>query len=219
MIGINLLPEAYRRPERTSPKVFAAALSGVILVCSSIGWFGMVYFGDLDRMVIKHRGITETLSGVEKRAKLYDDLVQERKDFSKRADTIKNIAKGRRVWVKLLDELIDVVSNDGNIDRHVAWFGSIMVRGSRDGRKGPNIQMPAHVQGNDIRKIANLHDDVERAEFFADMEEYNPPAGVKDVREGLFPPESFSFSWKWQMKPSAKWVKNTVGAATPAKPK
>lgn len=217
MIGINLLPEAYRRPERTSPKVFATALFGVVLVCSSIGWFGMVYFGDLDRIQIKHQSVAETLAGVTERAKLYDDLVQERKDFSKRADTIKNIAKGRRLWVQFLDELIDVVTNGGDKDRHVAWFGSMQVRGSRDGRKGPQIQFPAHVQGNDIRKIANLHDDVEKARFFVDMEEYSPPAGSKDVDEGLYPSESFSFNWKWQMKPSAEWAKSQTSTA--AKPK
>ena len=32
MIRINLLPESYRRAERTSPKVFAAALVGVLEV-------------------------------------------------------------------------------------------------------------------------------------------------------------------------------------------
>jgi len=217
MIGINLLPEAYRRPERTSPKVFATALAGVILVCSSIGWFGVVYFGDLDRNQIKHQSVAETLAGVKERAKLYDDLVQERKDFSKRADTIKNIAKGRRLWVQFLDELIDVVTSGGDQDRHVAWFGSMQVRGSRDGRKGPAIQFPAHVQGNDIRKIANLHDDVEKARFFIDMEEYSPPAGAKAVDEDLYPPESFSFNWKWQMKPSSKWLKSQTSTA--AKPK
>ncbi len=34
MIRINLLPEEYRRSERTSPKIFAATLVGVIVVCS-----------------------------------------------------------------------------------------------------------------------------------------------------------------------------------------
>ncbi len=217
MIRINLLPEAYRCAERTSPKVFAATLTGLILVCSSLGWFGMVYFAELDHMHVKHLGVTDTLAGVEKRAKLFDDLVKERKDFSMRADTIKSIAKGRRLWVRFLDELIDAVTSHGDSDRHVAWFSSIQVRGSRDDRKGPAIQMPAHVQGDDIRKIANLHDDVEKAKFFADMEEYSPPSGVKKIDEGLYPPESFSFNWKWQMKPSAKWAKSQP--VTPAKPK
>ena len=217
MIRINLLPEAYRRPERTSPKVFAAALAGVILVCSSLGWFGMVYFGDLDKIQVKHKGVTETLTSVKKRAALYDSLVQERKDFSKRADTIKSIQKGRRLWTKFMDELIDVITNDGETDRHVAWFNSIQVRGSRDGRKGPTIVLPGFVQGKDIRKIANLHDDVENTGFFKDMEEYPPPAGVKKVDHDLFPPESFSFSWKLQFRPASKWVKNQAGA-TPSKP-
>ncbi len=40
MIRINLLPEEFRRSERTSPRVFAATLMSVIAVCSAAGWFG-----------------------------------------------------------------------------------------------------------------------------------------------------------------------------------
>ena len=42
MIRINLLPESYRKPERTSPKVFAAALIGV---------FGAMVRGSADPVI------------------------------------------------------------------------------------------------------------------------------------------------------------------------
>jgi hypothetical protein len=218
MIRINLLPESYRKPERTSPKVFAAALIGVVLVCSSLGWFGMVYFGDLDKVVVRHRQVEETLKGVNDRAVLYSNLQNEEKEFSKRSETVKNIAKGRMLWTKFMDELITVVTNDGNYERHVAWFNSIQVRGSRDGRKGPSIVLPGAVQGSDIRRIANLHDDVEATGFHQNIAEFSPPSGVKRVDVGLFPPESFTFSWKWQFVAPDKWVKNRIGAK-PAKSK
>jgi hypothetical protein len=218
MIRINLLPEPYRKPERTSPKVFAAALVGVVAVCSSLGWFGMVYFGDLDKEVVKHKTVEETLKGVNDRAVLHSNLVAEEKEFSKRSETIKNIARGRMLWTRFMDELITVVTNDGNYERHVAWFSNIMVRGSRDGRKGPSVVLPGAVQGADLRRIANLHDDVGATEFFQDVAEFSPPSGVKKIDQGLFPPESFTFSWKWQFVAPPKWAKNRPGSK-PASPK
>lgn len=216
MIRINLLPESYRRAERTSPKVFAAALIGVILVCSSLGWFGMVYFGDLEKVIVKHKGITETLAGVKKRAAYYDDLVRERKEFSKRKETIYAIARGRMMWVRFLDELISVVTNEGNYERHVAWFHSMQIRGSRDGRKGPSVVLPGAVQGGDLRKIANIIDDVEASNFYQNIGEPSMPSGVKKIDVGLFPPESFTFSWRWQFLPPDKWAKNR-GVGKPGK--
>ena len=68
--------------------------------------------------------------------------------------------------------------------------------------------LPGAVQGSDIRKIANLHDDMEATEFFRDISEHTPPSGSKKITAGLFPRESFSFGWKWQFHPPAAWVKN-----------
>jgi len=218
MIHINLLPEAYRKAERTSPKIFAAALVGVILVCSSLGWFGMVYFGELDKVVVKHASVDETLQGVNDRARLHADLVKEEKEFSKRSDTIKNIASANMSWTRFMDELITVVTNDGNYERHVSWFNSIQVRGARDNRKGPSVSLPGSVQGSDMRRVANIFDDLSNAEFFRDISEYSLPSGVKKIDADLYPPESFTFNWKWQFVPPAEWVKNQT-MTKHAKPK
>ena len=60
----------------------------------------------------------------------------------------------------------------------------------------------------------NLHDDVEATEFFRDIAEYSAPSGVKKVDANVFPPESFTFSWKWQFVPPAKWIKNQSKSKT-----
>jgi hypothetical protein len=217
MIRINLLPESYRRAERTSPKVFAAALAGVILVCSSVGWFGMVYFGDLARKTQEHKEVTERLAGVEERAKLFDDLTAEERDFSRRANTIKDIAKGRLLWTRIMDELITIVTNEGNYDRHVAWFSNMNVRGSRDGRKGPAVSLPGKVQGKDMDKVSNLIDDVEAGAFFRDVDGGIAPQGRRSSDMALYPPESYNFTWQIQFVPPDQWLKNQAVVGAPGK--
>ena len=48
MIRINLLPADLRRGNRLPPRVLAAAF-GAALCSAAVGWFGLVYFGDLAR--------------------------------------------------------------------------------------------------------------------------------------------------------------------------
>ena len=47
MIRINLLPADLRRGNRVSPKVLAACFGAALAVSGAVGWFGLVYFGDL----------------------------------------------------------------------------------------------------------------------------------------------------------------------------
>ena len=75
MIRINLLPEEYRRAERMSPKVFGGILAAVVLVCSSFGWLGYVYFGELGTLEVKHARTSEDKSKKEKRAQYFDATV------------------------------------------------------------------------------------------------------------------------------------------------
>src|SRR5690606_27031133 len=123
---------------------------------------------------------------------------------------------GRMLWTRVLDELIDVVNNDGDTERHNAWFNGMSVRGSPDGRQGPQLNMPGAVEGGDFRKIANLIDDVEATRFFQDINAGIPPSGTKNTSSKLSPPESLVFAWKLQSNPPNEWVKNKVGGK-PAK--
>lgn len=49
MIRINLLPVELRRGNRLAARVIVAAFASALAVSASVGWFGLVWFGDLAR--------------------------------------------------------------------------------------------------------------------------------------------------------------------------
>ncbi len=214
MISINLLPEEYRRADRTSPKVFGAMIAAVVLTCSVFGWFGLVYFGELRELEKRHETVASTLATESKRAEYYDRLVKEQKEFSKRSDTIQTIASSRLLWTKILEELIDVVNN--NTDRHVAWFTSLDIKEGNPAKAGPSVNMPGMVQGSKITMVANFHEDLESTEFFKDVKEVSAPNATLKVAKERYPPESFSFNLKWTFKHATRWAKNQL-AGKPSK--
>ena len=98
MIRINLLPEEYRKAERTSPKVFASLLTSVALVCCSLGWFGYVYVGELGRLEMKVKQDQESLTTLMPQVAYHDSLTRETNDFQARFETIEQISKSRALW-------------------------------------------------------------------------------------------------------------------------
>lgn len=210
MIRINLLPEQYRRSERTSPKVFGAMLVAVVLTCSVFGWFGLIYFGKLKELERKHETISNTLATESKRASYYDQLVAEEKDFSKRSKTITTIASSRMPWTKVLDELIDVINN--NTDRHVAWFANLDIKEGNTAKAGPSVNMPGLVQGSKITMVANFHEDLEKTNFFRDVKDVSQPSAAKKTDKERYPQEAYAFTLKWTFKQAKLWVKNRLGA-------
>lgn len=214
MIRINLLPEEYRRADRTSPKVFAATIAAVALTCSVFGWFGLIYFGELRELEAHHETVTSILATESKRAAYYDQLVKEEKEFSKRSDTIQTIASSRLLWTKTLDELIDVVNN--NTDRHVAWFTRLDIKEDNRAKQGPSVGIPGMVQGSKITMVANFYEDLERTEFFKDVREISPPNAERTEDESRFPKYAYKFDLKWVFKQARLWAKNQ-SASKPGK--
>jgi len=208
MIRINLLPQEYRRNERTSPKVFAATILGVIMVCSAFGWFGFVYLGELGNMEVEEAAVAEDLANKNKQASYHDALEAEKKEYEKRSNTIQSIAKSRVLWTKVLDDLLDVVNNDGDVDRHLAWFKSLNVRSGDGKKKGPTITMPGWVQGKDIKKVADFHEDFENNPFYPNVQAKSAPSGVVDIDSKRIPPESMSFGLTWTFKPPKDWIRD-----------
>lgn len=205
MIRINLLPQEYRRNSRTSPKVFAAILAAVMVVCGMFGWFGYIYFGDLGVLEVARAEAEELLAARKKRVSYHDSLVAEKSDYTERANTIEKIAKSRVLWTEVLDQMIDTVNNDGDIDRHMAWFRGMTVKDGDGDKAGPEVSMPGWVQGNDIRRLADFHDDLEQTPFFRWVKKKTLPSGDVQVDNKKKPAEALFFQLKWDFLPRSKW--------------
>lgn len=206
MIKINLLPEEMRRAERTSPKVFAATVFSVIACCCTLGWFGYTYFGELQERELEHFRTKEQLGSMKEQVAYHDALLGEQKDFEQRKQTIQEIGKSRVLWTKILDDIIDVVNNDGDIDRHRAWFRNLTVKDGKGPKDGPTLAMPGWVQGDSVSRVADFHDDVQRAPFFLNVKKKSAPSGKKNEDPTRKPAEAQFFNLDLDFKAPEQWT-------------
>jgi Tfp pilus assembly protein PilN len=207
MIRINLLPVEQRRGNRLPPKVLAAAFGAALATSGAIGWFGLVYFGDLGAAEAELQQAEVKLGERGQGVAYHDQLETNKKDSALRVQTIQDIAKSRRVWSKFLDELIDVVNNNGDTERHVAWFDNIAIRNDA---KGASVDMPTSVQDMDRSRLANFHEDLENAPFAKELLTKSDPGYRVEEDKVRVPPMSMQFGLQLQLTPPS-------GAAAPGK--
>lgn len=218
MIRINLLPVELRRGTAISAKLLITMVASCLLVCAAVGWFGLVYFGDLGEVEGEEREMATQLTDKTRKGAYYDKLEANLKDYTNRVQTITDIGKSRRLWSKFCDELIDVVNNNNDIERHLGWFDSLTIK--TDPKKGATVKLPGAVQGGEMFRVANLHEDLEAAPFVKDLIAKSQPGGKIDLDKTRTPAESFRFDLSMQFAPTvieAKPVKKDKKAAEPKK--
>lgn len=205
MIRINLLPADLRRGNRLPARVLAAAFGAALIISAAVGWFGLVYFGSLATAEKSLQRITAELDSRTGKVKYYTDLEANRKDYALRVQTIQKIGQSRRVWSQFLDDLIDVVNNNGATERHLAWFDSITVKG--DAKKGVTVKLPSNVQGDDKSLMANFHEDLEAAPFAHELSKKSDPSFRQKSDPERIPAAYLTFPMELQFVPSAKGKK------------
>jgi Tfp pilus assembly protein PilN len=199
MIRINLLPVELRHGNTLSPRVLITSFAAALVASAAVGWFGLVYFGDLGAMEARKAEVTAIAAEKAKLAGYYDKLAANKSDYQSRVQTIQDIGKSRRVWSRLLDEMIDVVNNNGDVDRHLAWFDGLSIK--PDAKKGTTVTMPGAVQGGEESRVANLHEDLESAPFASELAAKSDPGGRLKLTKERTPPEAFEFQLTMQFKP------------------
>lgn len=201
MIRINLLPADLRRGNRLPPRVLAAAFGAALLVSAAIGWFGLVYFGDLAQAEKDLQTVQAELDSRTGKVAYHDQLVTNQKDYALRVQTIQEIGNGRRTWTRFMDDLLDVVNNSGPLERHLAWFDGISVKG--DPKKGSTLKMPGNVQGEESDRLANFHEDLASAEFFKELKSKSDPTWQLETDETRIPAAYLRFPMELQFQPTA----------------
>ncbi|MBM3973348.1 MAG: hypothetical protein FJ301_04525 [Planctomycetes bacterium] len=214
MIRINLLPADLRRGTRLSARVLAVAFVSTLAVSASVGWLSLKWFGELkaaeQRLVAK----SSELADRQRKVQYVDQLEANKADYTSRVQTIQDIGKSRRVWSKFLDEMIDVVNNAGDSEKHLAWFDSVVVQG--DSVRGATVQLKCMVQGDEQDRLANFHDDVAAAPFGKEVT-LSDPNWTLDEDGGRVPPTSLRFDLSLQFQPTVAKPQAGAPAKAPAK--
>jgi hypothetical protein len=215
VIRINLLPADLRVGNRLPAKVLAAAFGAALCVSAAVGWLGLVWFGDLSAAEAKLQETEARLVDRTKKVTYVEQLEANKKDYALRVQTIQDIGKSRRVWSKFLDELIDVVNNNGDAERHLAWFDNVAVKS--DPKAGASVTMKAAVQGSEQFRLANFHDDLEAAPFGKEVERSDPNWELDEDKVRL-PAVSLKFPLSLKWKPTiVEAPKPKPAAPAPAK--
>jgi Tfp pilus assembly protein PilN len=199
MIRINLLPVEMRRGRRLQAKLLVVALASAVAVTAALGWLGMKWFGDLKAAEDRLAAAEAKLGELQRRVAYADQLEANKNDYTFRVQSIRDIGNSRRVWSQWLDELIDVVNNDGNAERHLAWFDDLTVR--NDATNGALVKLSCAVQGDEQDRLANFHDDMANSAF-GKRALLSDPTWKLEEEEGRVPPTSLRFALSLQFPPT-----------------
>ncbi|MFN6144724.1 MAG: hypothetical protein ACK5AL_00020 [Planctomycetota bacterium] len=188
-----------RRGRRLQAKLLVVALASAVAVTAALGWLGMKWFGDLKAAEDRLAAAEAKLGELQRRVAYADQLEANKNDYTFRVQSIRDIGNSRRVWSQWLDELIDVVNNDGNAERHLAWFDDLTVR--NDPTNGALVKLSCAVQGDEQDRLANFHDDMANSAF-GKRALLSDPTWKLEEEEGRVPPTSLRFALSLQFPPT-----------------
>lgn len=196
MININLLPEEYRRKQRTSVKLLLSMTGTVTTVALLAAWWAWLALG-VRAEIESERSVLQTeMDGLSPQVAYHKSLEGEKQRYEAREVALAKITGDRINWTQKLDELIDVVHRGGEGERHYVWFDDFLVENRRDSRSGSNgrVRANGHSGSDNFAQVANFLEDLESSAFIQDFNPPAPPEGTQTVRdEDLYPPVVWAF--------------------------
>ena len=123
MITINLLPQDMRKRERTPLVVLLPILGGLICVLSAGAVAAYVHFVWLAEVTNQRTRQEQELAQKAPQLAYEKRLLAEEADYKKRVSTIEQIAAGRILMTKTIDELAELTVNgdDDHEEGHLIW--------------------------------------------------------------------------------------------------
>ncbi len=223
MIRINLLPEEYRRRNKTPVRVLGAVCAGVSVNALIAAWYGWLAFGVGAEIASEAAVLQTELDGLAPQVSYFRSLDAEKRRFAGREETLAGITKTRINWTAKIDQLITIVNNGGEGQRHFVWLDDLSIQQSADPRAKSAGQLRAqgHSGSEHFAQVANFLDDLEDQDFMKEFLPPSPPEGTQaQVDKELEPAVVWNFPLKLELKapepPKAEPAKKP--AAKPAAP-
>ena len=201
MIKVNLLPPEYRKVERTPILRFVTILAGVVLSASAIGSFLYVHFGMLVEKVSEREKREETYVTKRVIADRSVALAKEAEEYKNRRNTIEDIGKKRMLWSRKLDELADIINDQGSRKRHLVWLTTARTLARTKGSPG-GLYMKGFSGGSEIARLSDFHLDTKNSPFFEDFKSIDNPEGkVVRFKDERVPKDAWEFDFNLRLKP------------------
>jgi Tfp pilus assembly protein PilN len=196
MIRINLLPEEYRRKNRTPLKMMLTVSAGVAANGVLLAWYAWLALG-VAAEIESERGVLQTeLDGLNPQVEYHKALDGEQKRYAAREKTLAGITASRINWTRKVDELITVINSGGEGGRHFVWLDDLTVQQTINERTGTagSLKAAGHSGSDNFAQVANFLEDLENSPFIEDFLPPAPPEGTQTLVDNeLIPPVVWAF--------------------------
>ncbi len=203
MIHVNLLPEEYRRKNRTPIKMMLAVSGAVAVNGIAIAWFAWLALGVSAEIQSEHDVLETELEGLTPQVTYHKSLEGEQTRFAAREQTLASITQSRTNWTPKVDELITVVNSGGGGDRHFVWLDDLNVTQTEDARSqnAGSVKASGHSGSENFAQVATFLEDLENSPFIEDFLPPAPPEGTQTlVDKELIPAEVWAFPLSLDLK-------------------
>ncbi|MBU0755018.1 MAG: hypothetical protein KJ645_07740 [Planctomycetes bacterium] len=196
MLKINLLPQDYREAERKPLGSYLLMTLCTILAVSSLGCAAYMYFGFLKEAEMARDIAKEKYDSLAPMAKYADDLTTEKQEYMKRSKVIKEIEHARILWTKKLDQLLDVINNQGDIEEHWVWLKDLKIQMGSDSRMN-GMGLKGYAAGDQYEQLSVFNEELKKHELFQeDFVAISNPTGTIVHNKKTNPGDAIEFSWE-----------------------
>jgi Tfp pilus assembly protein PilN len=209
VININLLPHEYRKAEATPIGRFLAIVIGAVLVTSGLVAYGYVHYSELKGVREVRASVEEEFANKKAQAQISMNLQDEINAYETRRKSITQVARGRILQSRKLDEFLDVIHNGGNRDAYFVWLDKLAVKPGRAARRrgkttgsGGSWAFDGYAETTEFSRVTNLRDAIRKDGFFEDFAQISWPNFTAKVwDDGLEPASAGKFSYQMGLKP------------------
>jgi len=201
MLKINLLPPEYRKSDGTPIGVLMIILLCTFLSVSSfccVAWF---YFSLLENAQNDMDIAKQEMDNLAPLAKYADNLEKEKTEYMKRSSVITDIETTRILWTKKLDQILDVINNNGDTTNHYVWLDELKINMNGRGKDTGYMKMKGSSVGDQIKQVSSFNRDLRNHELFEnDFEKISNPTGESVTDDKMNPSKSIQFDWELTLR-------------------
>ncbi len=209
MIAINLLPSEYRKSEATPIARFLSIVIGAVVVTTSLVIYGYVHYSRLREAQDLREATEQTFANKKMEADVSLSLQAEINAYEARRKAITDVAGGRILHSKKLDEFLTVLWNGDDRTAYYIWLNSLAVKPARDSRakgaatSGGSLSFSGFSDTTQFSRVTNLRDALKgKKAFYDDFKGISRPVfKAQEWDDGLEPATAGKFAFDLTFKP------------------